>query len=161
MSQSAPAVAYPIARSTRLAGWLSLVSAAGLGVVLGWLLLGAPKGITAPAVAVALWLLCSVLAARFWWLSPQGILVWDGYHWSWTPSSSPTPNPGSVQIQLDWQHSLWVRWQGPDTSGPVAWFWLEQHHAPAQWSDLRRALHAPAAAPVAPEATPPPPTPIP
>lgn len=171
MSQSAPVVAYPITRSRWLAGLLLLVSAAGLGVVIAWLLLGAPKGIAAPAVAVGLWLLCSALAARFWWQSPQGVLAWDGYCWNWTRRSGTAPLPGSAQLQLDWQHSLWVRWQGQAetetetdkkaTASPVSWFWLEQRHAPAQWADLRRALHAPTAPAVAPDATPPSPPPQP
>lgn len=147
MSQSAPIVAYPVTRSRWLASLLLLISAAGLGVVVAWLWLGAPQGITVPAVAVGLWLLCSALAARFWWQSPQGMLAWDGYHWNWTPHSGAaptTPTLGNAQLQLDWQHSLWVRWQrqaeketgNKTAAGPAGWLWLEQRHAPAQWADV-------------------------
>lgn len=146
MSQSAPVVTYPITRSPRLAGWLLAVAAAGLGVLWAWGLWGAPAGQTTMAIAAAAWLLCATLAARFWWQSPQGRLLWDGYHWGWTPSSGTASGPGSAHIHLDWQHSLWVRWQSDDRT-QVCWFWLEQRHTPAQWADLRRALHAPPAPP--------------
>lgn len=152
MSQSAPIVAYPVIRSLRLAGYLLLVSVLGLGVLLAWWRLGAPAHHSAIVMmAAGLWLLSVILVARFWWQSPQGRLVWDGQHWSWT-SCTHHHGPGSACVHLDWQHSLWVRWQG-QASHQVCWFWLEQHHAPAQWADLRRALHAPPASPAPPHPT--------
>ncbi|GAB3355069.1 MULTISPECIES: hypothetical protein [Giesbergeria] len=155
MSQSAPAVAYPITRSLRLAGGLLLVSVLELGVLLAWWRLGAPAHNTAIAImAAGLWLLSVLWVARFWWQLPQGRLDWDGQHWSWA-SCTQRHGPGSAYVCLDWQHSLGVRWQA-QTSHQVCWFWLEQRHAPAQWADLRRALHAPPAppAPLHPTSTP-------
>lgn len=152
MSQSAPVVTYPIIRSLWLAGCLLAVTAAGGGVLWAWWLAGAPTGYAAVAMAAAVWLLCATLAARFWWQSPQGTLHWDGYHWDWTSSAGTTYGPGSAHIYLDWQHSLWVRWQA-DNCSQLYWLWLEQRHAPAQWADLRRALHAPPA-PLPPISTP-------
>lgn len=153
MSQSAPLVAYPVRRSPRLLSGLLCFVAAGLGGLLAWSIAGAAPGKVAWASALLLWLLCTLWVLWFWWQSPQGSLAWDGYHWSWTPSGGTASGLGSASIHLDWQHSLWVRWQAPG-SGQVVWLWLEQRQDPTQWLDVRRAL-------LAPPAPSPPPTPTP
>lgn len=151
MSQSAPLVAYPVRRSYRLLGGLLVLAAAGLGLLLAWGMVRATPSMVASVSAWLLWLLCTVWAWWFWWQSPHGSLTWDGYHWLWLPSAGRKMS-GSAHLHLDWQHSLWVRFQADDSAQAV-WLWLEQHQSPAQWLDVRRALYAPPV-PSPPTATP-------
>ena len=50
------------------------------------------------------------------------------------------PGPGEVQVALDLQSHLLVRWQ-PE-AGPVLWLWLERSRAPLAWGALRRAVYS-------------------
>ena len=155
MSQSPPIVSYPVRRSPRLLGGLLLLAATGLGVLLAWGMAGATPSMAVWVAACLLWLLCTALALWFWWQSPHGRLAWDGYRWLWRPSSASAGQKisGSAHVHLDWQHSLWVRWQA-DNRAQAAWLWLEQQQDPAQWLDMRRALLAPPAPSPPPSSTP-------
>lgn len=141
MSQSAPVVTYPIRPSRYLLAGLLGLAAAGLFVLLAWGQFGTRPGSLALASSLALWGGCAGLALWFWWQSPHGSLTWNGYDWCWTPDAGHS-TVGSVHVHLDWQYSLWVRWQATDRS-QAAWLWLEQRQNPAQWLDVRRALYAP------------------
>jgi hypothetical protein len=136
---NAPAVAYPVGRSALYAVVLLGLSLLGIfSTVLGWW--EAPqRTIGWRQLALGgMWLSCTGFAAFSWWRSPQGTLRWDGHVWYWDDV------PGGIQVGLDAQRMLWVRWTAQDErSRAVRWVCLESSRSPLQWMDLRRAVYSP------------------
>ena len=138
---SAPSVTYPVGRSPfggalLLLIWLAAAAAIGLWwtEASGWRL----------GTAALLWLPSGLWAARQWWRSPAGAVAWDGASWSW--AAGEDADGGMLEVSLDLQRSMLVRWVG---EGASQWFWLERASRAERWDDLRRAVYS-RAAPAAP-----------
>lgn len=142
---SAPSVTYPVGRSPfagalLLVIWLAAAAAIGL-----WWESGASGGRL--GAAVLLWVASGLWAALHWWRSPMGALAWDGESWNW--ASGDAADSGMLEVSLDLQRSMLVRWAGP---GASRWFWLERASRAERWDDLRRAVYSRAALGAPPDA---------
>ena len=136
---SAPSVSYPVGRS-RFAGLLALVAwLSGCGTIALWWDQTHEPGWRQ---GMALVVLAGVGGYAVWtWLrSPEGRLAWESDSWTW--STAKGTESGQVEVRLDLQSRVLLRWQSPGCS---AWLWLHGASRPEQWDDLRRALHSPAA----------------
>jgi toxin CptA len=135
---SAPSVTYPVGRSP-FAGVLLLVIwlAAAAAIAFWW---NHASGWRLGAAAL-LWLASGLLAARHWWRSPAGAVAWDGDSWNWAGGDGP--DNGMLEVSLDLQRSMLVRWAG---EGASRWFWLQRASRTERWDDLRRAVYSRAAA---------------
>ncbi|TFZ04050.1 hypothetical protein [Ramlibacter humi] len=132
-------MSYPVGRSPFLGRLLAGLVAAGAAACAAWALLGAGPGarwLGAAACAVS-----AALALGWWWRAPAGLLDWDGNAWRWSPQSGIQADGGTVDVTLDCQRALLLRWRG---EGRAHWFWLDRSRAPARWDALRRAVYSPA-----------------
>src|SRR5690349_8890996 len=114
----APSVTWPVGRSRWAGGILLALWSAGVAVAALW-----------SAHPLAVWRLVTVWSAAAaagavagwsWWTAPAGTLAWDGAGWTWA-GAGRADAPGRLQLSLDLQHALLVRWH--DGSGR-RWFWL-------------------------------------
>jgi hypothetical protein len=147
---SAPSVTYPVERSRTAAALVGLVWLAGAFAAVQWTL----QPGAAPARLGAAWtavLATGSIAARRWWGGPRGLLAWDGTSWTWTSAGQAMAH-GGLQVSLDLQRVLLVRWRGEAAS---RWLWLERASRPEQWDDLRRAVYSRARPEALPLAEPP------
>jgi len=140
---SAPSVTYPVGRSP-FAGTLLLTIwlAAAAAIGLWWTEVSSWR----PAISALLWLASGLWAATQWWRSAKGAVAWDGESWNWTASDGA--DTGMLEVSLDLQRSMLVRWAG---KGPSQWFWLERASRAERWDDLRRAVYSRAAPGVPPD----------
>jgi toxin CptA len=132
---SAPSVTYPVGRSA-FAGVLVLAIwlASAVALVCWWM-----SGGSGPRLGAAglLWVVSGLWAARQWWCSPTGAVAWNGESWNWA-AGEPGEN-GVLEVSLDFQRSMLVRWAG---TGASRWFWLERASRADRWDDLRRAVYS-------------------
>jgi toxin CptA len=133
---SAPSVSYPVGRSRFAAGLLLAVWLSGAACVMLW-----SAQVRAPGwqlvASVLLVLAAGLCAAWNWWQAPQGDLSWDGENWNWSAAGQEAG--GSVEVSLDLQHWLLLRWSGGNAS---RWLWLERARSLERWEDLRRAVYS-------------------
>lgn len=133
---SAPAVSYPVGRSS-MRTLFYLLPALLVAMVCGaWVWQSASADVVRMPV---LWLcgLVLALAARAALRPPQGQLVWDGQSWRWETAAGALP--GAVHARLDGQRHLLLQFQ--PAQGRNVWLWLERGTAPLAWDDLRRAVY--------------------
>ena len=147
----APSVSYPVGRSAFQALLLLALGAAGLAAcgLLAWQVAGWRAWLAGlAAVAIAAW------AALWWRTQSEGLLLWDGAAWDWSPAGQGLARRGRIDVLLDLQHALLLRWAGEE--GRCEWLWAERGRAPTRWAALRRAVYSPAgsAAPVGAEPPP-------
>jgi toxin CptA len=148
---NAPSVSYPVGRPLS-AGLLGAVLwSAGVAVTLFWAHQADQPGWRQAAAGLMLavfggWTLLA------WLRSPRGDLHWDGSGWT-TPLCNAA---GAIEVTLDLQRLLLVRWSGPGSS---QWLWLERRRYPQRWMDLRRAVYSRARPQALPPARPPAATP--
>ena len=149
----APSVSYPVGRS-RLAGALVLAAwTAGLLACLAFAWQGAPPARLAIAAAACIG--AGAWALRWWLRQPAGLLAWDGSAWTWS-GGGPAIEAGAVQVALDLQSLMLLRWQAPEAA--LRLVWVERARLPARWDALRRAVYS-RADPEAPSRAAPPATP--
>ena len=131
-----PAVDYPLshARMLRMLARLAWGTAAAID---GYWLVAAPAGDWRPWVATAVTACAGALAWRAGPMTQSGNLAWDGTAWFWECSGSRLP--GYVQVHLDLQSGLLVRFV--TDAGSAHWAWLDRAARPGQWLALRRAVH--------------------
>ncbi|MEO7390876.1 MAG: hypothetical protein ABIU58_01800 [Ramlibacter sp.] len=132
---SAPAVTYPVGRS-RAAGWLLLALwlLALVSTLLWWNQLQTPGWRISSAFVVLG--ASGALASAAWWRTPEGMLSWDGSAWGWSVWQSGAA--GSLQVSLDLQDWLLVRWQAGAAS---QWLVAERTSDAVRWDDFRRAVY--------------------
>jgi toxin CptA len=134
---SAPSVSFPVARSRLAARMLAACWLAG-AVATGLYLTQSPASLSR-ALALAGWLAAGgLVAARGWLASPRGTLAWDGEAWTW--SDGAPPRTGSIDVALDLQTLLLLRWSGGGTA--PRWLWAERAHDAGRWDALRRAVYS-------------------
>ena len=133
-----PAVDYPVGRS-RFQNFLLLALWLGVAGVDALWFFQADRFDWRNWLGVALTLAAALIALRIWRVSPVGALHWDGQAWWW--DSGGIRAGGVVSPDLDLQSVLLLGFKAH--SGARHWFWLERGAAPARWSALRRAVHAP------------------
>ncbi len=145
----APSVSYPVGRSVWAGAMAAALWLAGLAGVLLWSAQPqvAPWRLALAWTAVAA---AAVVVLRTWWRPPRGTLAWDGAAWTWTPDGG-TPVAGELQVALDLQRLLLLRWRG---SGDRGWFWLDRGSS-ERWDELRRAVYSRARPAALPGAEPP------
>ena len=138
---NAPSVSYPVGRCA-FVRYFSIGLAALSGAT--WLSWGLLQGVSVLAcLAGGVWLIACGAA----WRSAQmqaGKLTWDGQVWCWHDSPRRDDALGSVQVVLDMQHTLLLRWLPSDGLPSVQKvnLWLSAASAPDFWQDLRRAVYA-------------------
>ena len=138
---SAPAVRYPVGRSS----WhgLLLLGLSGLGLLtfILWTL-SLDTLVWRQGLFVLLFVPAVALAWRQWWRWPSGVLVWDGSIWHWLgPTRART---GILRPHVDVQFGLLLSLR--DGPGRVQWVWAQRGVDHWHWLDLRRAVYAPAVA---------------
>src|SRR5512134_2741835 len=103
----APSVSYPVGRSRFAAGLLLAFWLSGAACVVLW-----SAQVRAPGwqlvASMLLVLAVGLCAARDWWQAPRGDLSWDGDSWNWSTAGQGTA--GSVEVSVDLQHWLLLRW---------------------------------------------------
>jgi toxin CptA len=147
---AAPSVSYPVGRSPFAGALLAGLALLGLAAACAWALeafaLGWRQGLAFAAVGA-----CSGLALLAWLRSPVGMLRWNGRDWQW--QEGDVSRDGRVEVTVDLQARLLVRWTGEGAS--ARWLWLERKSVPSHWDALRRAVYSRATTPVPPAGQPP------
>lgn len=131
----APAVTYPVGRSSVQGLLVLLLWFAGVAATLAW-------AMAAQDARPALWAvgacgLCGAAAGWAWAHARPGELRWESGDWQL--SRGRRTQGGEAVVAMDLQASLLVRWhssQGND------WLWLERRAAPQHWDGLRRAVYS-------------------
>ena len=138
---SAPSVSFPVGRS-RLASRL-VWAAWGLGaaVLAAWCFQFEGAAWRTAWLASAV-LLAGVAAAQAARLGEGARLQWNGQHWSC--EGAVRLHSAVATLHLDLQSLMLVRVE--EAGRGAAWLWVERASCPPRWLDLRRALHASAAA---------------
>ena len=131
----APAVTYPVGRST-LHAWL-LGSISLIGALAGWFwrMQAAPESWSQWLYVLVL-LLVSLAAFRHWWCFPSGHLQWDGQSWKLNVLDSSLRGPVSVHLDLQG----WLLLCLHSEEGGRRWLWLERRTAAINWHALRNAV---------------------
>lgn len=76
-------------------------------------------------------------AAWHWWYTPGGTLAWDSEGWTW--SVQPHAPAANLEVGLDLQRSLLLRWKVGEASH---WIWLDRNSCVERWDDVRRAVYS-------------------
>lgn len=133
---NAPAVTYPVGRSS-IQGLLGLmIWLLGVAAILAWAAASPSAGRL--AVASGLSVVVAALAAIAWWRTPAGELQWNAQAWQLHLRGACTI--GQPLVVLDLQRSLLLRWR-PD-GGAGGWLWVDRSSVPMRWDDLRRAVYS-------------------
>jgi hypothetical protein len=131
----APSVTYPAGRSRFAAVVLGAAWLLGCAAALLWSS-HSPDPWRLAVMGAAL-LATGAAAAWDWWRRPSGTLEWDGGAWRW--SAHPGDAAGQLEVSLDLQHTLLVRWKA---AGVSRWLWLARGDRSERWDDLRRAVYS-------------------
>ncbi len=143
----APSVSYPVGRS-RFVGFMLLLAWLLGAVVTALWSLHVPSW--RPDIGWALLAAAGAFAGWRWRHEASGVLAWDGEAWHW--ACPQHAHSGTLEVTLDLQHCLLLRWQSDSRS---RWLWLERVTRPERWDDLRRAVYSRARIEALPAARPP------
>lgn len=133
---NAPAVTYPVGRSS-IQGALGLMLwLAGAAATTAWAMTSPDARLV--ALAASLCLAVAVLAAASWWRTATGELQWGAG--GWQLHLQGLSHDGEPVVALDLQGSLLLRWRAARGAG--GWLWLDRISAPGRWDDLRRAVYS-------------------
>ena len=137
---NAPSVSYPVGRCAFQRQLYLLLLLATLAVLGAWAL---NQGITRVWWA-AVWLAMfgSVLGALS--LRYVATLSWSGQHWCLHDQSGKKPDVlGEVEVILDTQKTLLLRWQptSDKLSTSFVWLWLGAEPSSTRWQALRCAVY--------------------
>ena len=136
-ANNAPAVRYPVGRSS-FQGYFLLVFAV-TGVMVGGLWIHAvPTLGSAHSLYFAVLIGVVALAGHAWRETEAGELAWGGESWVWATTHHATT--GSMAVHLDVQFLMVLTLK--DDRGRFVWLWAERAADPAGWRALRRALYA-------------------
>ncbi len=134
---SAPAVQYPVGRSTFQGYFLLAISV--IGCLTGVMWLRTDVSIGGPQIAFFI-VLVSVLslAGHAWYQTEVGLLSWGGESWTWSKGLQSTN--GRLAVHFDVQVLMILALQ-PEKGRPM-WLWAERASDPVRWRALRRAVYA-------------------
>ena len=136
-ANNAPAVRYPVGRSS-FQGYFLLVFAV-TGVMVGGLWIHAvPTLGSAHSLYFAVLIGVVALAGHAWRETEAGELAWGGESWVWTTAHHATT--GSMAVHLDVQSLMVLTLK--DDQGRSVWLWAERASNPIDWRALRRAIYA-------------------
>ena len=141
---NAPSVSHPVGRSRFCGVLLAALWLAGAALVGAWCWQQAEPG-WRQALALASLPLSAVGAWRSWRAMRPGNLRWDGQVWLWHAAGladGAEAEPVVLRAHLDFQRHLLISLR--QSSGSVAWCWLESAQMPQRWADLSRAVYSPA-----------------
>lgn len=93
-------------------------------------------------MVILLW--CAAAAVWQWRGMRTGVLRWDGQAWWWRSDEDEM----AVTVRVCWDLQRAALLYVQDLPLRARWTFVERHHLPARWDDLRRALHYSASAPV-------------
>lgn len=142
-ARHSPAVAYPLRRSPWMQWWWRGATALTALVLCCWVYAGAGWGWAQygrAVLAIAVALICWGVAWRVHRRRPQGVLHFNGVHWSWEAGLNLVAYQGRAQVLLELQTLLVVRLERAQ-QGHHYWV-LERESSPSQWLDLRRAVYS-------------------
>ena len=148
---NAPSVSYPVGRSLVAAALATAASLLGALVIGLWAAQSQLSGWRIGLACLA-WLGAASISAWKWWVTPKGVLAWDGQAWTWNGNGDGVAaDSGRLEVSLDLQHSLLVRWCSPTAR---LWLWLERRRRAERWDELRRAVYSRARIDTPPDANP-------
>lgn len=132
---SAPAVSYPVGRSSFM-GWLisgTLLVSVLVGLL--WLRQEGLPGWRQGLYSVAS-LLAGIVTVLAWWRTERGVLRWDGEIWSWSVANESVC--GSLTVHLDLQFCMLISLHQQGSTR--LWFCPERRSRASLWLGLRRAV---------------------
>ena len=138
--RSAPAVQFPLGRSSWGVAFSGLPALLGVLVAAAGGLLGMSLSQSSGVMLLAC--LCGLAAWRWGGWNRTGHLSWNGREWLWETRAVVTPLT-RLQARLDGQHFLLLEAQ--NLSGHRLWFWPERSMVPALWHGMRQAVFLPGA----------------
>ncbi|ABM31780.1 hypothetical protein QRO11_17885 [Paracidovorax citrulli] len=136
----APVLRHPAGAEHRLRGWVLGLSLAGFAAWAAWAVSGSGPSAWTVACGLGLWGWVSLLGWRAATRWTSGVLAWDGLLWSLDRGRASSPLCGRLEVALDLQRFLLVRFVGQD--GRHAWLGLEPGRHAAGWAALRRAVYS-------------------
>ncbi len=134
---AAPSVSYPVGRCGFAALLLALLVLLALAAAVAWTLQSSAFG-WRQALAFGAVLASGGFAGVGWLRSATGVLRWDGENWQWQEGLEP--QAGTLELALDLQSRMLLRWQGAGRTR--RWLWVERQGAPADWQALRRGVYS-------------------
>jgi hypothetical protein len=132
---SAPAVIYPVGRSSFQGAFIALVflvSSISCGL---WIAQGNPA-VWMRAMSILALSMSGSLAFIVWWRTPSGQLRWSGQSWTWIGAQAEFK--GTVILQVDIQFCMVLCLHFDD--GKNIWMVPERGGNERLWGDLRRAV---------------------
>lgn len=135
---AAPAVSYPVHRWRGVPALAAVLTSLSLAALWGW-------HAVVPLPALWAWGGCGLVLVVLawvlteWWCGVQGRLHWDGQNWRLEAPGqglNVVVAPGGLSVALDLQSLVLL-----SLRHRPRWLWLQGLDDPAQWGDLRRALH--------------------
>ncbi len=137
---NAPSVAYPVGRCAFLRLLYATLFIGTTVVLIYWFMCQGLNGAWCVAtMATVLGLVGGVFAWR-----QTAMLSWHDGVWCLQRQSDGLPDSlGQVQVMLDLQKTLLLRWQPTSDTlrSPSLWLWLGAERSSAHWHDLRCAVY--------------------
>jgi hypothetical protein len=137
---NAPSVSYPVGRCAFQRQLYLFLLLATLAVLSAWAL---NQGVTRVWCAAALLAMVGgvlgALSLRFF-----ATLSWSGQRWCLHDQSGKKPDElGEVEVILDTQKTLLLRWQPTSDKLPTSfvWLWLGAELSSSRWQELRCAVY--------------------
>ena len=137
---NAPSVSYPVGRCALQRQLYLFLLLATLAVLSAWAL---NQGVTRVWCAAALLAMVGGVLGAFS-LRFFATLSWSGQRWCLHDQSGKKPDElGEVEVILDTQKTLLLRWQPTSDKLPTSfvWLWLGAELSSSRWQELRCAVY--------------------
>jgi toxin CptA len=137
---NAPSVSYPVGRCAFQRQLYLFLLLATLAVLSAWAL---NQGVTRVWCAAALLAMVGGVLGAFS-LRFFATLSWSGQRWCLHDQSGKKPDElGEVEVILDTQKTLLLRWQPTSDKLPTSfvWLWLGAELSSSRWQELRCAVY--------------------
>jgi toxin CptA len=137
---NAPSVSYPVGRCAFQRQLYLFLLLATLAVLSAWAL---NQGVTRVWCAAALLAMVGGVLGAFS-LRFFATLSWSGQRWCLHDQSGKKPDElGEVEVILDTQKTLLLRWQPTSDKLPTSfvWLWLGAELSSSRWQELRCAAY--------------------
>ncbi len=136
--RDAPAVSYPVGRSSFQAGIALTLWLLGALACASWLA-PMPHASWRLPLALAVWSGAGLFAALSWQRSILGLLRWTGEAWQLLLPQSVV---GTLLLHVDLQFGMLVEFRPLEDQALAGsqWFWLARRSDPTQWHLMRVAI---------------------